>query len=82
MSIEFQIKVALLMWSSYVLMTHRIIMVNVNWVLTSSYALVKPFLPQEVIDVMSMHGEKDLSWQDDLFTHIPREQVPDRKSVV
>lgn len=48
LSIDFQIKVAMLLWSSYVLTTHKIYMVNVNWVLTSTFVFVRPLLPTVV----------------------------------
>lgn len=62
LSVEFQIKIAIMMWSSYVMMTHKIIMINCNWALSASYAVIKNFLPKIVTDMIYIHKVGDDSW--------------------
>jgi hypothetical protein len=68
---------AIILWSSYVMMTHKIYMVNMNSLASMSMNLIKPFLPQMVLDQISIHSASDLSWQDKLFETVDKSGVPE-----
>ena len=72
LSVDFQIKVAQLLWTSYVLMSDRIYMVNMNWIISTSFKFVMPFLPQKVKDQIGMYAQGDNSWQDKLYKTVDR----------
>jgi hypothetical protein len=72
LSLDFQIKVAQLLWTSYVLMSDRIYMVNMNWIISGSFKFVMPFLPQKVKDQIGMYSHGDTSWQDKLYKTVDR----------